>query len=235
MKKVFRQAQHKVAIFDIDGTIYRSSFLVEIVDALIQEGIFPKRVALDYAKAYKMWIERRGSYEVYINDLLKVFFRNIRGVRKIAFLKIARKVVYFHKNRIYTYTRDLTKELKKKNYYLLAISNSPREVVEVFCKNLGFDKVYGRIYGTDKKGRLTGEGIYFDLMDDKSKVLRRAVEKEALTLKGSVGVGDTDSDIPFLKMVEHPICFNPNERLYQYAKRAGWKIVVERKDVIYFL
>ena len=53
MKKVFRQAQHKVAIFDIDGTIYRSSFLVEIVDALIQEGIFPKRAALIRPKLIK--------------------------------------------------------------------------------------------------------------------------------------------------------------------------------------
>ncbi|GAI32477.1 unnamed protein product, partial [marine sediment metagenome] len=36
-----------------------------------------------------------------------------------------------------------------------------------------------------------------------------------------VGVGDTESDIAFLKMVEKPICFNPNKKLYQYAKRVG--------------
>jgi len=36
-------------------------------------------------------------------------------------------------------------------------------------------------------------------------------------------------------MVEKPICFNPNQKLHQYAKRAGWEIVVERKDVIYHL
>jgi len=34
-----------------------------------------------------------------------------------------------------------------------------------------------------------------------AKVLLRAVEKEGLTLAGSVGVGDTESDIAFLKMV----------------------------------
>jgi len=34
-------------------------------------------------------------------------------------------------------------------------------------------------------------------------------------------------------MVDKPIAFNPNSKLYRYAKRAGWKIVVERKDVIY--
>jgi len=34
----------KVAIFDIDGTIFRSSLLIELTDALIQEDIFPSKV-----------------------------------------------------------------------------------------------------------------------------------------------------------------------------------------------
>ena len=72
-------------------------------------------------------------------------------------------------------------------------------------------------------------------MQDKAKVLQRAVAKEGLTLKDSYGVGDTESDIPLLKLVEHPVCFNPNQKLYTYAKHAGWPIVVERKDVVYKL
>ncbi len=46
-------------------------------------------------------------------------------------------------------------------------------------------------------------------------------------------MGDTETDISFLKMVDNPICFNPNKNLYNYAKKKGWEIVVERKDVIY--
>jgi phosphoserine phosphatase len=61
----------------------------------------------------------------------------------------------------------------------------------------------------------------------------RATEKENLTLRGSVGVGDTESDISFLKLVEKPICFNPNQTLYRAARRFGWRVVVERKDVVY--
>ena len=72
-----------------------------------------------------------------------------------------------------------------------------------------------------------------DLVSDKAKILQRAVEKEGLTLKGSIGVGDTESDIKFLKLVQRPICFNPNKKLYNHAKSVGWEIVVERKDVIY--
>ncbi len=70
---------------------------------------------------------------------------------------------------------------------------------------------------------------------DKSKILDRVLEKGGLTLRGSVGVGDTESDIAFLKRVQKPICFNPNKKLYTHAKRAGWRVVLERKDVIYEL
>ena len=57
--------------------------------------------------------------------------------------------------------------------------------------------------------------------------------KENLTLENSYGVGDTDGDYSFLELVENPICFNPNEKLLRHAKRNKWRVVVERKDVIY--
>ena len=56
-----------------------------------------------------------------------------------------------------------------------------------------------------------------------------------LTTKNSIAVGDTEGDIPLLEGVEQPICFNPNQALYNHAKLMGWEVVVERKDVIYYL
>ena len=225
----------KVAIFDIDGTVFRSSLLIELTDALIQEGIFSSNVRKIYSKAHKNWLDRKGSYEDYIEAVVKAFLQNIKGVQYKEFSRITKKVVDFHKDRTYQYTRDIIRDLKKKNYYLLAISHSPQKVVKEFCKGMEFDKIYGRIYEIDKQERFTGKVLYEELISDKAEVLKRAIEKEKLTLEGSVGVGDTDSDISFLKMVEIPICFNPNEKLYQHAKQVGWKIVVERKDVVYNL
>jgi len=225
----------KVAIFDIDGTVFRSSLLIELTNALIQEGIFNSKVSKLYARNYKNWLNRKGPYEEYVKAVIKAFRQNIRGVRQNEFSRIAKKVVAFYGNRIYRYSRDIVKNLKKKNYYLLAISRSPQKVVKEFCKKMGFDKMYGLIYEIDRQKRFTGKILHAELISDKAEILKRAIEKEKLTLKGSVGVGDTESDITFLKMVEKPICFNPNQKLYQYAKRAGWKIIVERKDVIYHL
>lgn len=223
----------KVAIFDIDGTIFRSSLLIELVEAMIAEGLFSQHLRKIYARDYKNWLDRKDIYDKYINGVVLAYNKSIKGVSRDKFLKVAKKVIAFHQNRVYRFTRDLVRDLKKKNYYLLAISHSPREIVEGFGKKFGFNKVYGRIYSTGRREKFTGEMLYLDLISDKAKILERAVERNNLTLRGSVGVGDTESDINFLKMVDRPICFNPNKKLYDYARRAGWEIVAERKDVIY--
>lgn len=228
----------RVAVFDIDGTIFRSSLLIELVEILIEEGIFPKNSRYSYSKEEFRWLNRQGvfqqsDYERYINKVVKAFVDNIKGVSFGDFENAVNVVMDRHQNRVYRFTRDLVKSLKKKNYYLLAISQSPKLIVDAFCKKLGFNKVYGRIYEVDENKKFTGKVQYLEEILDKAKILSRAIKKEGLTLKGSFGVGDTESDIAFLKMVENPICFNPNLKLYKHACSKKWKIVVERKDVVY--
>ncbi|MDO8408133.1 MAG: HAD-IB family phosphatase, partial [bacterium] len=136
---------------------------------------------------------------------------------------------------VYRYTRDLIKDLKKKGYFLLAISHSPKFIVDGFGYETGFDKVYGTFYATGASGNFTGTIEDEDLIKNKAAVLTRAVRREGLTFEQSFAVGDSESDIGMLDMVETPIAFNPNSHLYTHAKRRGWKVVVERKDVIYEL
>ncbi|MFY9457793.1 MAG: HAD-IB family hydrolase [Candidatus Spechtbacterales bacterium] len=231
MKKSTKQ---KLAVFDIDGTIFRSSLLIELVERMIEEGLFPQKMRVIYGEEYQRWLDRRGSYDDYIKKVVGAYISNIKGVRLSDAMDIAERLMIFHKNRVYRYTRDLVSKLKK-THFLLAISHSPYHIVEPFCREWGFQKVYAMIYEIDENEIFTGRVMHEDFMKQKDKVLKRAVEKENLTLKGSVGVGDSESDIPMLKMVSRPIAFNPNRNLYQAAKRNRWEIVVERKDMIYKL
>ncbi|MFA5420430.1 MAG: HAD family phosphatase [Patescibacteria group bacterium] len=222
----------KIAIFDIDGTIFRSSLLIELVELLVSEGLFPESAKDEYVDAYKKWFNRSGSYEDYISGVILAFEKNIKGINYDVFVEASRQVVELNKNRVYRYTRDLVKKLKSEEYYLIAISHSPKELVQDFCQSLGFDKVYGWVY-ENKEGFLTGKSLHLDLISNKSKILDRIIKKEGLKLKDSIGVGDSDGDISFLSLVDNPICFNPNGKLYKEAKKKSWPIVVERKDVIY--
>jgi HAD superfamily hydrolase (TIGR01490 family) len=223
----------KVAIFDVDGTIFRSSLLIEVIETLVQMGVFPSEARRAYARAQKKWTDRQGTYEKYLFAMIDVYPKYIKGVKYDDYMEAVKKVGFFHKNRVYRYTRALVKKLKKEKYYLLAISGSPFELVHDFCQGWGFDKVYGRIFEVNKQGKFTGKVLFTDLIGDKAKTLMRAVKKEGLTLKDSYGIGDSETDIAIMKIVDNPVCFNPNRKLYAAAKTAGWKIVVERKDVVY--
>jgi HAD superfamily hydrolase (TIGR01490 family) len=227
------QKKRKVAIFDVDGTIFRSSLLIELVDMMIEQQLFQAGVRSKFETEHRRWLERKGSYEDYIDKVVLVFMENIKGVAYRDLDRVATMVADRYQDRVYRYTRDLVKKLKKQGYFLLAISQSPKGVLDAFCKRLGFNKVYGRFYETDTQERFTGNILELELIRNKGSILKRAIEKEHLTLSGSIGVGDTEGDISFLELVAKPICFNPNHALYIHAKRKKWQVVVERKDVIY--
>jgi len=227
--------KRKVAVFDVDGTIFRSSLLIQLVDKLIARGAFPGDAREVYEKDRLKWLDREGDYQEYIEAVVRAFRTHLKGVHYGELADAAEELVEEQWKRTYRYTRDLLKELRAKDYYLLAVSHSPKTVLDKFCPRLGFDKAYGIVYELGPQELFTGAVVDEHLIMNKANILKRAVEKEGLTLTRSIGVGDTESDIPFLELVAKPICFNPNMKLYKYAKRLGWDIVVERKDVVYAL
>lgn len=222
-----------VAVFDIDGTIFRSSLLIQLVEELIRRGDFPEDARKMYKRSEEEWVSRTGSYEIYIDKVISTFTKHIQGLPYDTLKNASQEVVRKKRLLRYRYTSKLIQDLKKKGYYVLAISQSPWIVLEDFCKALGFDKVYGRFYEIGSNDRLTGEVREEELIGNKALILKRAVTKENLTLERSVAVGDTEGDIPMLSLVENPICFNPNKKLARVARASGWDIVIERKDVSY--
>ena len=55
------EVKRKVAIFDVDGTIFRSSLLIQLVDKLIERGAFPSETEKVYEKARQKWLDREGD------------------------------------------------------------------------------------------------------------------------------------------------------------------------------
>jgi HAD superfamily hydrolase (TIGR01490 family) len=232
-RRDFPEQSRRVAVFDVDGTIFRSSLLIQLVDKLIDRGAFPGDAKQDFEKEHRKWLDREGDYEEYIMAVVRAFRSHIKGVHYGELADAAEELVEEQWKRTYRYTRDLIKELKEKDYFLLAVSHSPKTVLDKFCPRLGFNKSYGIVYEIGPQDLFTGNVADEHIVMNKANLLKRAVEKEELTLSHSIGVGDTETDVPFLEMVAKPICFNPNSKLFKYAKRVGWTVKVERKDVIY--
>lgn len=229
-----RSPKKKIAVFDIDGTIFRSSLLIELVDGLVEAGVFPEKAKREMEADYLAWINRRGSYERYIRQTMNVHARYLKGASVREVERVVARVIDWQKDRVYRYTRDLIPELKRKGYCLLAISGSPAYIVSRFAGHMGFADFRAREFSA-RKGVFTGECPNDEYMSRKDRVLKDMLAVSGITadLTRSIAVGDTEGDIPMLKMVGRPIAFNPNRTLAEYAKKRNWPIVVERKDVIY--
>ena len=223
-----------VAFFDIDGTVFRSSLLIELVEQLVNQNVFPLSARERYIDEWLAWRDREGSYEDYINAVILTFIDHVKGVHYGDLADIGRQVVAVQSKRVYTHTRDLVTKLKQQGYYLVAISQSPKTILDEFCEQYGFDKVYGRIYDIGPQDRFTGAVQEEHLIQNKANIVKRVFDRDpSLVKEGSIAVGDTDGDIPLFESVELATRYNPQKVLHTHAKRMGWEIVVERKDVVY--
>jgi len=224
----------KLGVFDIDGTIFRSSLLIELINDFVRSGIFPNEAKEEMKKDYQAWLDRKSHYDNYLMQVVRTHLKYITGCKKIQVNKAVSHVLKWQKDRVYRFTRDLIKKLKKDGYYLLAISGSPNYIVQRFAGYLGFDNSIGQIFEI-KKGVFTGTVLYDLPVKDKAQVLRDFLMYSKLDcdLKNSIAVGDSASDIPMLELVGHPIAFNPHRTFAEYAMKKKFAIVVERKDAIF--
>ncbi|MDP3740725.1 MAG: HAD-IB family phosphatase [bacterium] len=219
-----------IAIFDIDGTIFRSSLTIELLKRLVADGIFAPEVMRKIRRSEEKWLNRKGHYDDYIYDVWRAYQKAIVGKKKSQIIAACQKVIGEQKYRTYRYTRKLLFDIRK-HYHTIGISGSPLEVVKEYNKFLRLDKLYGWEFGLDEKGRYTNVVLHAPTQYKKELIVRY-VQNHNLSLKGSIGVGDTESDIGFLEIVEHPIAFNPNSVLAHIARRKNWTVVIERKDLV---
>ncbi len=224
--------QKKLAVFDIDGTIFRKNLHFELINELSWINVFPRKVRDQIVLLYTNWLEHKGTYESYRLGLVSLFEEHIKGCKKEDVIRASEMVISFHKDRTYIFAEDLIRKLKKENYHIIAISGSPIEIVEEYNKkHLNFDKVFGSVY--ELKDDIYTGGYVDEPIKNKGEVVRKYAKENNLTLEGSYGIGDTESDASFLDLMEYPIAFNPNENLKEIAQKKGWRIVVEKKDVVY--
>ena len=221
-------------MFDIDGTLIRWQLYHAVADALAKQGIIDAKTYATIRDARMKWKRRthEESFKDYEKRLVATYETLLTKLTTQQFEAAAQVVFEEYKDQVYTYTRDLIKTLKRKGYTLLAISGSQTEIVQKIADYYGFDDCVGSDYH-QKKGRFTGEKTL--TLGAKDKVLQSLVTKHGLSLSGSIAVGDSDSDIAMLNTVEQPIAFNPEKKLFAHAKAMGWKIVVERKNMVYEL
>ncbi len=229
-----RVAQKPFAVFDIDGTLIRWQLYHAIVGELAHNNYLSKNAEKTIAEARMTWKRRQheNSFKQYEKTLVQVYYEALQDVPYTAYQRAVDAVFDEYKDQVYAFTRNLVRKLRQSGYVLLAISGSHDEIIKKLALYYGFDDAIGTIY-TVEKGRFTGEELGH--LHKKHEALNELIKKHNLDINESIAVGDSEGDISMLEMVDKPIAFNPTKQLFKHALEHGWKIVVERKNVIYEL
>ena len=227
----------KFAVFDIDGTLFRWQLFHEIVSELIASGHIPAHTQKIIDDKMAQWRNRahRHAFFDYEMAVVGAFRPHIAGLKAHDIEAAADKILERSGAQVYTYTRDLIETLRNEGYTLIAISGSQDEIVKRFSKLWHFDIALGQVNDIENgvyTGTIPGGKL---LVTQKDVLLKQIVKEHGLSWEGSVAIGDSLSDAAMLKLVERPIAFNPNDLLFEIARKHKWSIVIERKNMIYEL
>jgi HAD superfamily phosphoserine phosphatase-like hydrolase len=222
------------AVFDIDGTIVRTSLMQLLVKELVNRGQLDGPKAGDIERILHDGRQRIddsvfGSYMKQAFDLMIQTAGS--GLSLSDYTEAITAVANSLNSTSYVYTRQLIDTLKKNNFFLIAISGGEQRAVQAIASTLGFDACAAGVYYLDDGKILTGEVQKFEAKKD--AVLQAIISKYDLNTNGSMAIGDTGNDTVMFNLVSQPIAFNPNQALFKIAREKNWMVVIERKDVVY--
>lgn len=229
------------AFFDIDGTIFRNSLMIEHFKKLIKYEVIDPSVWYNRIKpVYEEWDKRYGDFDDYLDALGEVYIKELKGVNKPYIEFIAAQVINLNGDMVYKFSRDRIKWHQKNGHKVFFISGSPDFLVSKMAEKYGATEYRGTAFLVDDNNNFTGEIKKMWDSENKLKILNEFLEKYQIDLDLSYAYGDTAGDLSMLKMVGNPVAINPNKELLtaikedkNLSKKAT--IIVERKDVIYKL
>ena len=230
-----------VAFFDIDGTIFRNSLMIEHFKKLITFEVIDQELwYTKIKKVYLEWEKRYGDFEEYLELLAGVYIDELKGVNKSYIEFIADQVIKLNGDMVYKYSRDQIEWHKKQGHKVFFISGSPDFLVSRMAEKYGVTEYRGTLYKVDDENKFTGEIVRMWDSESKQKQLYELIEKYDVDLLSSFAYGDTTGDLSMLKLVGNPIAINPNKQLLlalrediELSEKAT--IIIERKNVIYKL
>lgn len=229
------------AFFDIDGTIFRNSLMIEHFQKLITfEVIDPEIWYTKVRKVYMEWEKRYGDFEQYLEILAGVYLEELKGINRSYVEFIANHVINVNGDMVYKFSRDRIEWHKKMGHKVFFISGSPDFLVSKMAEKYEVTEYRGTLYKVDNNNNFTGEIIRMWDSESKQRVLEELILKYNVDLQNSYAYGDTTGDLSMLRMMGNPVAINPNKTLLLEIRRDNdlsekTTIIVERKNVIYKL
>jgi len=219
-----RPEEKGAAFFDLDRTLMAGSSAFQFGRAAYRAGLVTRRqLATD---AWENVLFRlRGSTDSGADALRERIGRMLEGVRVRELQRLAPDVLAGVLPRLYPQMLGIAYEHQDAGRPIFICTAASQEMAELVAIVLTFDGAVGSVSEV-VDGHYTGRaGGPFTYREGKAEAIRDLAGREGIDLAESWAYSDSESDLPMLRLVGHPVAVNPDTELGRVARAEGWEVL----------
>ena len=219
-----REGENGAAFFDLDRTLIAGSSSFQFGRAAYKAGMLSRRdIARD---AYENIVFRlRGSTDAGTDAIRERVGEMLQGARVRDLQRLSGPVLAGVLPRLYPRMLEIAYEHQDAGRPIFICSAAAQEMAELMAVVLTFDGAVGSVSGV-VDGHYTGRpGGPFTYREGKAAAIRELAVREQIDLSASWAYSDSESDLPMLRLVGHPVAVNPDAELERVARAEHWEIM----------
>jgi HAD superfamily hydrolase (TIGR01490 family) len=216
--------RHGAAFFDLDKTLIEGSSAFHFARASYKAGQLSKRqMARDAWANVKYRLV--GSTDEATDQLRERVYEAIAGRRVIDLARLTPNILAGILPRLYPQMLDVAWRHQDAGRRVYIVTAASQEIADLLAMVLVFDGGIGarsEVHDGVYTGRPHGPFTY---REGKAEAIRQVAAREAIDLTDSWAYSDSESDLPMLRAVGHPVAVNPDAELGRVAREEGWEIM----------
>jgi HAD superfamily hydrolase (TIGR01490 family) len=221
---------HAAAFFDLDKTILAKSSSFAFARPFYREGLIGRSDVVRSAYAQFMFHTSGADHDQmetmreYMSSLVEGW--EVERVQQV----VAQTLDEIVDPMVYEEAVELIELHRLAGLDIVIISSSGTDVVEPIGARLGADLAIGTQVAIED-GRYTGEILFYAYGEGKAEAMRALAIERGYDLDQCFAYSDSQTDLPMLEAVGHPVAVNPDAALRQVALDRDWPILDFDKPV----
>jgi HAD superfamily hydrolase (TIGR01490 family) len=213
------------AFFDLDRTLMEGSSAFQFGRAAYKAGLISRRRLLADGWA-NLRFRLRGATDADTHALRERISRSLEGTRVKDMERLGADVLAGVLPRIYPQMLALAHEHQDAGRRVYIVTAASQELADMLARVLALDGAIGSQFSEAKDGVYTGKPTgLFVYRSEKALAVQQLAARERVDLDASYAYSDSESDLPMLNLVGHPVAVNPDQELARIARERGWEIL----------
>jgi HAD superfamily hydrolase (TIGR01490 family) len=219
-----REDGRGAAFFDLDRTLMAGSSGLYWARAARGAGLLTRRRMVRYGWA-NVKFRLQGSTDQATDRVRREVGEMISGRRVVDLQRLAPKVLAGVLPRLYPQMLEVAHAHQDAGRPVYICTAASQEMAEMLAHVLSFDGALGarsEVVDGHYTGRAAGPFTY---REGKAEAMRDLAAAAGIDLASSYAYSDSESDLPMLRVVGHPVAVNPDAELRRVAREEGWEVM----------